>query len=57
MCLQEVGWRSGLNRSDSRNGRLACCCEQGDEPSGFIKCGEFLDLQRYCYHLNEESAA
>jgi hypothetical protein len=23
---------------------VANCCEHGDEPSGSIKCGEFLDL-------------
>ena len=24
-------------------GQVACCCECGNEPSGAIKCGEFLD--------------
>ena len=22
---------------------VACCCECGNEPSDFIKCGDFLD--------------
>jgi hypothetical protein len=24
-------------------GQVAGCCERGNEPSGSIKCGEFLD--------------
>jgi len=24
-------------------GRVAGCCERGNEPSGSVKCGEFLD--------------
>jgi hypothetical protein len=36
--LQEIGWegRTGW-------GQAAGCCECGNEPSGSIKCGEFLD--------------
>ena len=33
----ETGW------SWLRIGQMAGTCEYGDEPSGFIKCGEFLD--------------
>ena len=25
------------------------CCERGNEPSGSIKCSDFLDLLRKCY--------
>jgi hypothetical protein len=32
-----------LDRSGSGWGQVACCCECGDEPSGSIKCGEFLE--------------
>jgi len=27
----------------SGHGEVVSCCESGNEPSGFIKCGEFLD--------------
>ena len=33
----EIGW------SWLRLGRVAGACEHGDEPSGFVSCGEFLD--------------
>ena len=33
----------GLDRSGSGQGKAAGCCQCGDEPSGSIKCGEFLD--------------
>jgi hypothetical protein len=32
-----------LDRSGSGQGQVAGCCEYGDEPSGSIKCGEFLE--------------
>jgi hypothetical protein len=38
MDLQEVGWGHG-----SGYGQLVGTCECGNEPSGSIKCGEFLD--------------
>ena len=34
--------RHGLDRSGSGQGQVVGCCEGGDEPSGFIKCGEFV---------------
>ena len=43
MYLREVGWEHGLDRSYSGYGQAAVCCESGNEPSGSIKCGEFLD--------------
>ena len=41
---QEVGLRGyGLDRAGSGYEQLAGTCECGYEPSGSIKCGEFLD--------------
>jgi len=36
-------WLHRLDRAGSRQGQLAGTCECGNEPSGSIKCGEFLD--------------
>jgi len=37
-------WRHGLDRSDLDRDRWGGgCYECGNEPSGSIKCGEFLD--------------
>jgi hypothetical protein len=33
----------GLDRTGSGQGRVAGMCECGNEHSGSIKCGEFLD--------------
>ena len=33
----------GLDRASSGQGQVAGTCECGNEPSGSIKCGEFLD--------------
>jgi hypothetical protein len=41
MDLQEVGW--GLDLSGSEQRQVTSCCASGNEPSGCIKCGEFLD--------------
>ena len=44
MNLQEVGCGGhGLDRSSSGKGQVAGTCECGNEPSGFIKFGEFID--------------
>jgi hypothetical protein len=43
MDLSEVGWGHGLDQSGSGQGQVAGSCEYGDEPSGSIKCGEFLE--------------
>jgi len=32
-----------LDRSGSRYGQFAECCEHANEPSGFVKCPEYLD--------------
>jgi hypothetical protein len=33
---------------DLAEGQVAGCCECGNELSGSIKCGEFLDCLRTC---------
>ena len=33
----------GLDRAGSGEGQLVGTCECGNDPSGSIKCGEFLD--------------
>jgi len=33
----------GLDWADPRYTQLADACECGNEPSGYVKCGEFLD--------------
>jgi hypothetical protein len=32
----------GMDRAGSGQGEVAGTCERGDEPSGCIKCGDFL---------------
>ena len=42
--LQEVGCaRYDWIDLAQDKGELACTCECGNEPSGSVKCGEFLD--------------
>ena len=36
----------GLDRAGSGYGQVAGTCECGNEPSGSIKCGKFLDYLR-----------
>jgi hypothetical protein len=43
MKIQEVGGGHGLDRSGSGYGEVPGPCKCGNEPSGSIKCGEFLD--------------
>jgi hypothetical protein len=44
MDIQEVGCRGrGLDRLGSGSGQMACTLGCGNEPSGSIKYGEFLD--------------
>ena len=40
----------------SDQGQVAGCCECGNEPSGSIKCGEFLDQLRTSQLLKKNSA-
>jgi hypothetical protein len=32
------------------------CCEHGNEPSGYVKCGEFLGQLGKCWRLKMDSA-
>ena len=41
MDLQEVG--CGMDQAGSGKGQVVGTCENGYEPSGSIKCREFLD--------------
>ena len=44
MDVQEVGCGGyGLDGAGSGQGQVAGTCECGNEPSGPMKCGEFLD--------------
>ena len=43
MDLKEVGRGHGLDCSGSGEGQVTGTCECGNEPSGSIKCEEFLD--------------
>ena len=43
MDLQEVDVGDGLDRAGSGLGQVVGSCECGNEPSGSIKCGKFLD--------------
>jgi hypothetical protein len=44
--LESAMWGYGLDRAGSGYGQVAGTCECGNEPSGSIKCGEFLDWLR-----------
>jgi len=46
----------GLDQCGSGEGQVADTCECGNEPSGYIKCGEFFDWLRTCYLLKKDSA-
>ena len=56
MDLQEVEWGHGLNLSGSGQGQVAGTCEFGNEISGSIKRGEFLDQLRTGQFLKKDSA-
>ena len=36
-------WGYGLDRAGLGYGQVAATCECGNEPSGSVKCGEFLE--------------
>jgi hypothetical protein len=46
----------GVDSSDSGQGRVAGCCEHGNEPSGSVKGGVFLDYLSDCWLLKKDSA-
>ena len=47
----------GLDLSGLGEGQVADSCKCGNEPSGSIKCREFLDQSRSGYILKKDSAA
>ena len=49
-------WGHGLDRSGSGQGQVMGTCECGNEPSGSIKCGEFLERLRTGRLLKNDSA-
>ena len=56
MELQEVGCGEACTALVcSGYGQVAGACERGQEPSGSIKCGEFLDFPRNFPVLKEHS--
>jgi hypothetical protein len=50
-----MGWY-GLDRSGLDEGPVEGSCEQGNEPSGSIKCSEVLQLLHNWYLLKKGSA-
>ena len=50
------GGGHGLDRSVYGYGQVAGCCECGNEPTEFVKCGEFLDCLRICQLLRKDFA-
>ena len=50
-------WGCGLDLSGSGQGQVAGTCEYGNEPSGSIKCGEFLDWLKTGQLLKKDCAA
>ena len=46
--LQKVGRGHRLDCSGSGQGQMVGTCECSNEPSGSIKCGEFIDYLRTC---------
>jgi hypothetical protein len=41
-------FKNGQDWSGSVLGEMVGCCDAGNEPSGSIRCGEFLDQLRNC---------
>ena len=50
-------WGNGLDRSGLGQGQVAGACECGNEPSGSIKWGEFLDQLKTGQLLEKDCAA
>jgi hypothetical protein len=49
-------WDGGMDWIELPQGQVAGSCEYGNEPSGSIKCGEFLDELRTSGLLKKASA-
>jgi hypothetical protein len=43
LILEKWNGEHGLDQSDLGLAQAAGCCECGNEPSGFTKCGEFFE--------------
>ena len=56
MDLQEVGWGHGLDFSGSGEKHVAGSFDCGNKPSGYIKCGEFIDKMKTWLLLRKGSA-
>jgi hypothetical protein len=56
MNLHEAGCGAWTGSIWFRTGKVAGTCECGNEPSGSIKCGEFLDWLRTCQLLKKYSS-
>ena len=48
-------WVYGLDWAGPGQGQLADACECGNEPSGSVKCGEFLDQLQTSQLLKNDS--
>ena len=49
-------WVCGLDWAGTGQGQVADACECGNEPSGSMKCGEFLDQLQTSQLLKKDSA-
>ena len=49
-------WECGLDWVGPGQGQVADACEYGNEPSGSMKCGEFLDWLQTSQLLKKDSA-
>ena len=49
-------WICGLDWAGPGQGQVADVCECGNEPSGSVKCGEFLDQLQTTQLLEKDSA-
>ena len=49
-------WVYGLEWAGPGLRQMADACECGNEPSGFVKCGEFLDQLQTSQLLKKDSA-
>ena len=49
-------WVYGLDWAGPGQGQMADACECGNEPSGCVKCGEFLDQLQTSQLLKKDSA-
>ena len=50
-------WGFGMDRDGSGQGQVTGICDYGNEPSGSIKCGDFLDQLKTGQLLKKDSAA